>query len=51
MKVFIVNEEISDQYGTDKVTCVCGTKEIADREARNIKKHRTFIQEFEVIDI
>lgn len=48
MKIWIVFEEISDQYGTDKVSCVCSTKKIAERESNKIQKRRTFIKEIEL---
>jgi hypothetical protein len=50
-EVFILWEEVSDQYGTDKIVCVCMTEEIAKREQIKITNHRSFIQKVNCVEM
>jgi len=48
MKVYLVNQEISDQYGTHKVVGVYSSLEKASAAADGILRHRAFVTECEV---
>ena len=47
---YVLFEEVSDQYGTERCVCVSLDKHTIELESQKIVKHRTFTQEIPLLE-